>query len=182
MKLVRLILLWCVLLAPWVAWASPAVLEAHRQGLLLNGTDALRGLTDAHGTLSIDELHGPHANPGAARWGPVQALVRANDIVARLGGDEFVILLSDPLPPERLSQLAHELGSAIALPLSYQGQALRVGVSIGVARSPYNGNTLTELMRHADEAMYQAKQTHCGYVLCSAEAATGATAMATATR
>lgn len=189
--------------------ASQIALRLHAKHLAqAAATDALTGLLNRHGlaqqATQVLQDGAPHALMllDLNRFKPIndtyghdagdavlqavaermQALVRANDIVARLGGDEFVILLSDPLPPERLSQLAHELGSAIAQPLSYQGQALRVGVSIGVARSPCNGNTLTELMRHADEAMYQAKQTHCGYVLCSAEAATGATAMATATR
>ena len=50
----------------------------------------------------------------------------------------------------------------------FLGQALTVGVSTGIARSPRDGQTLTALMRSADQAMYQAKQTRSGYAFQTA--------------
>ena len=98
----------------------------------------------------------------------LQAQVRATDVVARLGGDEFVILLADPLPDERLAALAKDLAEAVRQPVDFLGQALTVGVSTGIARSPRDGQTLTALMRSADQAMYQAKQTRSGYAFQTA--------------
>ena len=53
--------------------------------------------------------------------------------------------------------------AAIQAPIHFQGKALTVGSSTGIARSPQDGRTLTELVRSADRAMYQAKQAHGGY-------------------
>ena len=100
----------------------------------------------------------------------LQAAVRAGDIVARLGGDEFVILLARPLPDDQLEALALGLEAAVRQPVDFQGQALTVGASTGIARSPQDGRTLTELMRSADQAMYQAKQSGSGHAFwCAPE-------------
>ena len=85
------------------------------------------------------------------------------DLVARLGGDEFILLLAGHLPDAQLATMAERLGAAIQEPIHFQGKALTVGSSTGIARSPQDGRTLTELVRSADKAMYQAKQGHGGY-------------------
>lgn len=80
------------------------------------------------------------------------------------GGDEFVILLAGPLTDERLNVLALRLGEAVRQPVTFQGTALSVGVSIGIARRPRDADTLADLMHCADQAMYQAKQARTGHV------------------
>ena len=93
----------------------------------------------------------------------LQAHVRAGDIVARLGGDEFVILLAQPLSKEQLASLARRMDAEVRQPVAFQGHALTVGASTGIARSPQDGSRLNELIRCADQAMYQAKQARSGH-------------------
>ena len=131
------------------------------QTLLLLDLDSFKPVNDVHGHDAGDAV----LRAVAAR---LQAQVREGDLVARLGGDEFVILLAGPLSDERLGVLAQQLGDAVRVPVEFQGAALTVGVSIGIARRPRDANSLTELMRCADQAMYKAKQTRAGHVFYEA--------------
>jgi len=124
--------------------------------LMLLDLDRFKPINDAHGHDAGDAV----LRAVAAR---LQAQVRAGDIVARLGGDEFVVLLAAPLPDDQLAALARRLDAAVRQPVDFQGQALTVGASTGIARSPQDGHTLIELMRSADQAMYQAKQAGTGH-------------------
>ncbi|MEH6576802.1 MAG: EAL domain-containing protein [Amphritea sp.] len=77
--------------------------------------------------------------------------------VARLGGDEFTLLLSH-LDAELLAgQVANRIIAAISEPIDIQGTPCYIGCSIGIAVYPNDGNTVEELIKHADMAMYQAK-------------------------
>ncbi|MBA4114097.1 MAG: GGDEF domain-containing protein [Verminephrobacter sp.] len=129
--------------------------------LMLLDLDRFKPINDAHGHDAGDAV----LRAVAAR---LQAAMRAGDIVARLGGDEFVILLASPLPDDQLEALARRLEAAVRQPVDFQGQALTVGASTGIARSPQDGRTLTELMRSADQAMYQAKQSGSGHAFWGA--------------
>lgn len=129
--------------------------------LMLLDLDRFKPINDAHGHDAGDAV----LRAVAAR---LQAAMRAGDIVARLGGDEFVILLASPLPDDQLEALARRLEAAVRQPVDFQGQALTVGASTGIARSPQDGRTLTELMRSADRAMYQAKQSGSGHAFWGA--------------
>lgn len=129
--------------------------------LMLLDLDRFKPINDAHGHDAGDAV----LRAVAAR---LQAAMRAGDIVARLGGDEFVILLASPLPDDQLEALARRLEAAVRQPVDFQGQVLTVGASTGIARSPQDGRTLTELMRSADQAMYQAKQSGSGHAFWGA--------------
>ncbi|MBM9887950.1 MULTISPECIES: sensor domain-containing diguanylate cyclase [Deefgea] len=88
----------------------------------------------------------------------LQALVRASDTVARLGGDEFVLLLRGVSPGVESEQIGCSILQSIAQP--YQlSSALRVEISasIGFAYYPQDGLDEVGLLRHADRAMYRAK-------------------------
>ncbi|WP_443136730.1 putative bifunctional diguanylate cyclase/phosphodiesterase [Methylobacterium sp. Leaf113] len=83
-------------------------------------------------------------------------------VVARMGGDEFAILMVDdpasaPIPVERVRTLAARLIRSLGRPFPIQGQAVRIGVSIGLARLPRDGTDPDRLLRNADLALYQAK-------------------------
>jgi diguanylate cyclase (GGDEF)-like protein len=81
--------------------------------------------------------------------------LRTNDFLARFGGDEFVILCA-PAGPDA-STVAERVAQAFSLPFSIKGQNVRVTASVGIAIAPENGVTADELMRHADIALYEAK-------------------------
>lgn len=82
--------------------------------------------------------------------------LRHNDFLARFGGDEFVILCA-PAGAEAGSALAERVAQAFALPFAIHGQNIRVTASVGLAVAPDNGLSADELMRHADIALYEAK-------------------------
>ena len=138
--------------------------------LLADGAPHALMLLDLDRFKPINDVHGHDAGDAVLRAvaARLQAHIRAGDIVARLGGDEFVVLLAAPRSDADLEVLALRLGAAVRQPVEFQGQALTVGASTGIARSPRDGRTLTELMRSADQAMYQAKQSGSGHAFWGA--------------
>ena len=88
----------------------------------------------------------------------MQGSLRQSDTLSRLGGDEFVIILQDLEPGAQLVRIFGDLKSLLATPCQWQGHTLQVSGSIGVARYPADGHTAQELMRCADERMYEIKR------------------------
>ena len=88
--------------------------------------------------------------------GRLMDCLRPNDFLARFGGDEFVILCA-PAGAEASSALAERVDQAFASPFALGGQNIRVTASVGIAVAPDNGVSADELMRHADIALYEAK-------------------------
>jgi diguanylate cyclase (GGDEF)-like protein/PAS domain S-box-containing protein len=86
--------------------------------------------------------------------------VRAGDVLARLGGDEFVILCERPRTEHQMFDLAARIIETVSEPFSIGEHDARVGLSVGIAFSRDASLSITELIRDADVAMYQAK--HAG--------------------
>ncbi len=84
--------------------------------------------------------------------------VRGADTVSRQGGDEFVVLLSEIERPEDAALLAARMLQAVAEPYGIDGHDLHVTASIGVSIFPEDGADAETLIKHADTAMYQAKE------------------------
>ena len=82
--------------------------------------------------------------------------LRSCDIIGRPGGDEFVALVPD-VDAEIADKLAKRLTSSLGEPYNIGRKELRCAASIGLALYPRNANTLTGLLREADQAMYRAK-------------------------
>ena len=82
--------------------------------------------------------------------------LRSCDIIGRPGGDEFVALVPD-VTPEVADKLAKRLTATLEEPYLIGSEQLNCAASIGLALYPENANTLTGLMREADQAMYRAK-------------------------
>lgn len=88
----------------------------------------------------------------------MQSCVRESDTVSRVGGDEFIVLLLNLSSPTDALQVAEKIRMALNEPMLLDGKVLSVSSCIGVALYPEHGQTQTELSRHADAAMYQAKE------------------------
>ena len=86
-----------------------------------------------------------------------QAL-RANDIIARLGGDEFVLLLTDLADEVEYRQVLDRVLQAVGTSQLLTGRLVRITASIGVTVYPHDDSDNDTLLRHADQAMYLAKQ------------------------
>ena len=101
----------------------------------------------------------------------LQARLRSQDFLSRFGGDEFAILCMS-MDLEGVAAIAERIAQAFATPFSIHGQNICVTASVGLAVAPDNGVTADELMRHADIALYEAKnQGRDRSVLFSAEMA-----------
>jgi diguanylate cyclase (GGDEF)-like protein len=84
---------------------------------------------------------------------------QAEATVSRFGGDEFIVVLSDLGDPDGAAIVARRLLEAFEAPLVVEGQPLVVTASIGIACHPEDGSEPEALVRRADAAMYQSKQS-----------------------
>jgi diguanylate cyclase (GGDEF)-like protein/PAS domain S-box-containing protein len=114
---------------------------------------------DLDGFKAVNDDHGHHIGDqlliGVAEH--MRTVLRANDTLARLGGDEFVILLSDIKNALESSQILDRLLLAVSRPIRIAALELNVSASIGVSLFPDDKVDADSLMRHADQAMYIAK-------------------------
>ncbi|MDO9061756.1 MAG: GGDEF domain-containing protein, partial [Bradyrhizobium sp.] len=84
--------------------------------------------------------------------------VRIFDFVSRTGGDEFVILLPS-ISTADAAMIAERIIARVGMPFDIgHGQPAQIGISIGSASAPADGETADALMRSADQAMYEAKR------------------------
>ncbi|MBA3677412.1 MAG: EAL domain-containing protein [Sphingosinicella sp.] len=80
-----------------------------------------------------------------------------NGYVGRMGGDEFAVVVCDVSDRNTVDDLARRIISAIAEPFSIDRTEIRIGVSIGCALGPVDGQSVDDLIQKADLALYQAK-------------------------
>jgi diguanylate cyclase (GGDEF)-like protein/PAS domain S-box-containing protein len=85
--------------------------------------------------------------------------IRGGDTVARLGGDEFVVLLLGQEKGEECVSTIERLLAAIAHPIVVKNKSLTISASIGISIYPLDDEDSDILLRHADQAMYMAKQS-----------------------
>jgi diguanylate cyclase (GGDEF)-like protein/PAS domain S-box-containing protein len=84
--------------------------------------------------------------------------IRASDTLARLGGDEFVLLLEEETDAQHAAVVANKLIELFSRPMVIGEHELVVTASIGITLFPNDGDDPDMLIRHADRAMYEAKQ------------------------
>ena len=87
----------------------------------------------------------------------MQSCMRDGDIVARLGGDEFAILQVPVEKPADVTALATRLIEVVGAPYDLDNRLVSVGVSIGIALAPSDGDVADTLIKNADLALYRAK-------------------------
>jgi diguanylate cyclase (GGDEF)-like protein len=97
----------------------------------------------------------------------LEALVRGGDTVSRRGGDEFLFLMLEAKDEANAVAFAGTLIERIGEACEVDGSSLTVSSSVGIALYPEDGSTAQELLKHADFAMYAAKQQKKGVVLHS---------------
>jgi len=88
----------------------------------------------------------------------LQAISRAEDTVARLGGDEFVLLWNDIGAQAECFQALDRILAEVSAPMVLDGMPVSVSASLGVTLFPDDHGDADSLLRHADHAMYSAKQ------------------------
>lgn len=83
--------------------------------------------------------------------------VGERETVARMGGDEFTVVVPSPLSRESVGELADRILKSVAKETTLAGQIVSVTASIGISLFPKDGTSVQDLMKHADAAMYVAK-------------------------
>lgn len=113
-------------------------------------------LVDMDGFKQINDQFGHDRGDEALRWvsQQLQGCLRPYDRLARIGGDEFTVIVEGVNGAEDVAAVAEKLVGQVSSDLD----SFHLGASIGIARLPTHGNTVEELMRAADSAMYEAKR------------------------
>jgi diguanylate cyclase (GGDEF)-like protein len=135
--------------------AQQALLQMTRTGrrvaFLFVDLDRFKNINDTLGHEVGDELIRQVADR-------LQQSLRASDTLARLGGDEFVVMLPDIVSSSDADVVAEAILQLFRRPFCIGEREIFVTCSIGVATAPDHGQDYTTLLRHADAAMYEAKQ------------------------
>jgi diguanylate cyclase (GGDEF)-like protein len=135
---------------------NQAILRASRDqtrfAVLFIDLDRFKLINDQHGHAVGDEVLKACCNR-------MQGAIRGSDSVGRIGGDEFVVLLDSVGDAAGVMEIAKKLLEAIQLPTNAQGMQLTLSASIGIALFPDNAIDDEGLLKCADVAMYQAKES-----------------------
>lgn len=94
----------------------------------------------------------------------LQARLRQSDTAVRLGGDEFALLLPTIASLAHAEAVASKLLEGIEEPMSLEGRSLRMTASIGAVFFPQQGEDASDLLRHAERAMHEAKRQRTGFL------------------
>lgn len=120
-------------------------------GLMLLDLDKFKAVNDTMGHDVGDEL----LKAASER---LKSCVREVDTVARMGGDEFTIILEGVSSEASIVVVAKRIADSISSSFDLKGRSISIGVSIGITVYPHDDHGIDDLLRHADAAMYRAKQ------------------------
>ena len=132
-----------------------AITRATRRGMLVGvmlvDLDRFKEINDSLGHSAGDLVLKEVA-------GRIRRALRDSDTVARLGGDEFCVVLEDCEGRDKVAVTAAKLRRVLDEPVVAEGREMFTGASIGLAVYPDDGNSIEDLIKHADIAMYDAKR------------------------
>lgn len=132
-----------------------AISKSHQDGcslaVLYIDLDGFKKVNDQHGHEVGDQLL-------VAVSQQMNAALREGDTLARIGGDEFIAILTELEQPQDYQPIIARLLQATARPVMINDLMLRVSASMGATLYPQDNVDAEQLVRHADQAMYIAKQ------------------------
>lgn len=130
---------------------AEARFHSHKLAVVFIDLDRFKNINDTHGHEFGDLLLKDFSHK-------MEVNLRKDDTVSRQGGDEFTLILNKIAEEEDIVPLIKRIQSVLAQPITVNGQELDISMSIGIAVYPEDGQTTEELLKHADMAMYQAKE------------------------
>ena len=151
-----------------IAWSDPLTGVLNRRGFERDAAQRLTASTDdATGALlfidlnAFKQINDRYGHEVGDRLLTIAAKrlrmgLRPGDIIGRPGGDEFVALVPD-VAADVADKLARRLAESLEKPYLIGSRSLHCAAAVGLALYPEHANTLTGLLREADQAMYRAK-------------------------
>ncbi|WP_328705875.1 putative bifunctional diguanylate cyclase/phosphodiesterase [Erythrobacter rubeus] len=131
-----------------------------RCALLMVDLDRFKAVNDSLGHMIGDKLLAQVSSR-------LQTIIGGDLLCGRLGGDEFAIVIRDASDSDLISDTARKVIEVLSEPYQVDQHTLYVGASVGSAVGPRDGNSVEELMRNADLALYRAKDVgggeHCRF-------------------
>jgi diguanylate cyclase (GGDEF)-like protein len=134
-----------------VASIAQAKAEGRPLSVLFLDVDRFKYINDHYGHRAGDAL----LQDIAAR---LRGALHASDMISRQGGDEFSMLVESIRSPRDMTDIAFRIGESLREPFALEGHEVHITGSIGIALFPSDGSDLATLMKHADHAMYRAKE------------------------
>lgn len=125
------------------------------------GNKAALLFIDLDGFKEVNDIYGHEAGDlllmeAAHR---IKRCTRSTDMLGRLGGDEFIVLLRDLHEPGHVEYVCQDILSSLSQPFSVGNETAQITASLGVAIYPLDAERIDDLLRKADQAMYNAKAT-----------------------
>ena len=124
--------------------------DGTRLALLYMDLDHFKNVNDSLGHGSGDKLLTTISQR-------LRASVAAHDVVVRMGGDEFVVIATLLPDAEVVNSIADRIRSVLSVPMDLDGVNLSISPSIGISVYPEDGSDPEQLLKHADIALYHAK-------------------------
>ena len=132
-----------------------AIASARAAGLMLGivflDLDRFKHINDTYGHETGDKLLQVVAHR-------LRQCVRNVDVIVRMGGDEFVVLFLNLRSDEEMTLAAGRIIEILSTPIVVDDRPLQTSASVGISLFPRDGNDMSELLKHSDAAMYQAKE------------------------
>ncbi len=125
--------------------------HGQRSAVLFVDLDRFKPINDYYGHATGDTVLQEVANR-------LKKCVRTEDVVGRLGGDEFLVILAQVGRVNDISKVAAKCLAEVSRPITHKDLELGVSPSIGISLFPADGCDMDALVKHADVAMYHAKQ------------------------
>jgi len=123
-----------------------------QMAVLIVDMDDFKAVNDTHGHAAGDQVLVTSAQR-------MKQLLRESDVIARFGGDEFVIVLGLVDDAETAREVASRVVESLSQPIPLAGGGVaRIGASVGIAMCCADGETLNDLLKRADAALYAAKR------------------------